>query len=66
MRVVILTENQDLRTFLVLLQDGVVAQTYQQYGPLLSLVWAGEQGVAAGFKTDNVCLIFSNLRTSSL
>ncbi|XP_068741343.1 probable E3 ubiquitin-protein ligase HERC1 [Montipora capricornis] len=35
------------------MQDGVVAQTYQQYDPLLSLVWAGEQGVAAGFKANN-------------
>ena len=43
-----------------------MAQTYKQYGPLLSLVWAGEQGVAAAFKADNVRLISRNLRTSSL
>ena len=40
------------------LQDGVVAQTYQQYDPLLSLVWAGEQGVAASFKANNVWLFY--------
>lgn len=53
-----------MRPFFVSLQHGVVAQTYQQYGPLLSLVWAGEQGVAAAFKADNVCLI-SELRVLS-
>ena len=33
-----------------------MAQTYQQQDPLLSLVWAGDQGVAAAFKSNHVCV----------
>ncbi|XP_028516065.1 probable E3 ubiquitin-protein ligase HERC1 isoform X2 [Exaiptasia diaphana] len=43
------------------IQDGVIAQTYQENGSAMSMVWTGEHGVTASFKDskDPVLLKFN-------